>query len=283
MIQKIHYKYDVTYLLTESEDDSKGILDGLNAKYIEISRDEFSHSLTREKAAHMAKGDIIVFISQDIKLLDDKWLYNLVCDIIDKKCEAAFSKQICDNKTIERYTRQKNYGNESRIVSKEDVKRFGIMTYFYSDASSAIRKDIFQKLNGYDGKNLLTNEDMYIAFKIINNGYRIKYASDSIVNHSHKYTYNALFHRYFDQGVFLAQHRYIKDAGDNSSAFSLLKYVLHKSLSEFNILAFLDIVPNFAIRFIANKLGQNYLRLSKKRVLRCTSNKNYWLKEVYNK
>ena len=50
------------------------------------------------------------------------WLFKLTKDIKSGVCDAAFSKQICENKTIERYTRMKNYPNESRIVSKEDVK-----------------------------------------------------------------------------------------------------------------------------------------------------------------
>ena len=267
-------KFEIKYILTQSRDNSKEILDKINADYSEISIEQYSHSLSREKAAYEAKGEIIVFISQDIKILNDLWLYNLIKDIENGVCDASFSKQICDNKTIERYTRMKNYSEESRIVSKDDLKTLGIMTYFYSDASSAIRKDIFVSLNGYDGKNLLTNEDMYIAYKIINNGYKIKYAADSVVNHSHKYKYTTLFHRYFDQGVFLAQNKYIKDAGDNSSAFSLLKFVALQSLKEFNILAFVDIITNFAVRFIANKLGQNYRKVSKQKVLK--------YKEVYN-
>ena len=274
---------EILYIVTDIKGDNTiSELERLNCSYKKINFNEFSHSLTREKAAYEAKGDIIVFITQDIKIIDDLWLYNLTKDIENGVCDAAYSKQICDNKTIERYTRMKNYGNKSRIVSKDDLKALGIMTYFYSDASSAIRKDIFVKLNGYDHKNLLTNEDMYIAYKIINSGYKIKYASDSVVNHSHQYKYSTLFHRYFDQGVFLAQNKYIKDAGDNSSALSLVKFVALRSLKECNIMAFIDIIPNFAVRFIANKLGQNYNKLSKKKVLKYTSNKNYWYKEVYN-
>ena len=202
---------EILYIVTNVDgDNSIKELDQLDCSYKSIKLHEFSHSLTREKAAYEAKGDIIVFISQDIKILNNLWLYNLVKDIENGVCDASFSKQICDNKTIERYTRMKNYSEESRIVSKDDLKTLGIMTYFYSDASSAIRKETFIKLNGYDGKNLLTNEDMYIAYKIINSGYKIKYAADSVVNHSHKYKYATLFHRYFDQGVFLTQHKYIK-------------------------------------------------------------------------
>ena len=42
-----------------------------------------------------------------------------------KENEASFSRQICDNQSIEKYTRINNYPKESRIVSKKDTERLG--------------------------------------------------------------------------------------------------------------------------------------------------------------
>lgn len=61
---------EIKYLLTESKDNSEDILKRINASYTKVSFKEFSHSLTREKAAYEAKGDIIVFITQDIKIIE---------------------------------------------------------------------------------------------------------------------------------------------------------------------------------------------------------------------
>ncbi|MDO5518671.1 MAG: glycosyltransferase, partial [Clostridium sp.] len=250
---------EILYIVTKvSGDNSIEKLNEIKADYKVVSPDEFSHSLTREKAAYEAKGDIIVFISQDIIIEDNNWLYNLTKDIKSGTCDAAFSKQVCTNKTIERYTRMKNYPDKDRIASKDTIKELGIISYFYSDASSAIRKTTFVNLKGYDNKDLLTNEDMYIAYKLINNGYKIKYCSDSVVIHSHKYSYEALFKRYFDQGVFLRQHSYIAESGAESGAIALVKFVLSKALKEKNFKAVLDIIPNFGVRFIANKIGSRY-------------------------
>lgn len=270
---------EILYIVTKvSGDNSIEKLNEIKASYKVILPEEFSHSLTREKAVYEAKGDIIVFITQDIIIEDKNWLYNLTKDIKSGTCDATFSKQICVNKTIERYTRMKNYPDKDRIVSKDKVNEFGIMSYFYSDASSAIKRETFIKLNGYDGKDLLTNEDMYIAYKLINNGYKIKYCSNSKVIHSHEYSYKSLFKRYFDQGVFLKQHSYIKESGANSSAISLLKFVVKEALKEKNYKVLLDIIPNFGVRFIANKIGNKYEKLSMNKILKYTSNKNYWIR-----
>ena len=271
---------EVIYIVTNvSGDNTIDKLKELKANYKVVEPKDFSHSLTREKAAYEAKGEIIVFITQDIIIEDNDWLYNLTKDIESGMCDAAFSKQICTNKTIERYTRMKNYPDSDRIASKEKIEELGIMSYFYSDASSAIKRETYVKLRGYDNKDLLTNEDMYIAYKLINNGYKIKYCSDSKVIHSHKYSYKSLFKRYFDQGVFLKQHSYIADSGANSGAISLLKFVLSQSIKEKNFKAVFDIVPNFGVRFVANKLGKRYEKLSMNRILKYTSNKNYWIRK----
>ena len=89
-------------------------------------------------------------------------LKKLCKPIYEGKCEAAFSRQICDNQSIEKYTRINNYPKESRIVSKKDTERLGIVTFFFSDAASAVKRDIYVKLNGYDGKDF-QYEEKYLS------------------------------------------------------------------------------------------------------------------------
>ena len=177
------------FILTESSDLTERLLKEIGANYNKISKAEFSHSLIREKAAFLSNGEIIVFITQDIKIIGEDWLENLISGIVNDECEASFSRQIgYENHGLERYIREVNYPKESRIVTKDDVEELGIMSFFFSDASSAIKKSIFESLNGYDGKNLPTNEDMYFAYKLIMNGYRIKYEAESKVIHSHEFS-----------------------------------------------------------------------------------------------
>ncbi len=51
------------------------------------------------------------------------------------------------------------------MVSKKDINKYGLLTFFYSDASSAVKTSVYKELNGYDNKRLLINEDMYFAEK----------------------------------------------------------------------------------------------------------------------
>ena len=74
----------IKYILTESKDNTEKILKNNKIKYQKISKEEFSHSLVREKAAMDSTSDILVFITQDIVIEDELWLYNLTKGIINK-------------------------------------------------------------------------------------------------------------------------------------------------------------------------------------------------------
>lgn len=277
MMQKNVDLREVKYILTDTKDGLENKIKTLEKASLRmITLEEFSHSLVREKAAFESNTSVIVFITQDIIIADDNWLYKFIRPIFDNKCEAAFSRQICDNYSIERYTRIKNYPAESRIVSKADVDRLGIRTFFFSDAASAVSTKIFKELKGYDGKDLPTNEDMYFAYKLINAGYRIMYNSEAVVIHSHDYKFKELFKRYFDQGVFLKDNDYLIKYNANDSAKDLLLFIVKEAFKERNMKAISSMIPNFAARYLGNKFGQNYQKLSKERIKKFSASRAYW-------
>lgn len=247
---------NINYILTKSNDNTEKILEQIDCKYEVIEKQEFSHSLTRESVAMKSEADILVFITQDIIIEREDWLSNLTKCIQIGECEAAYSRQTCSNKTIEKYTRERNYPNESFIVSKDDIDNKGLQTFFFSDASSAIKRETFVKLNGYDGKNLPTNEDMYFAFKLITNGYKIKYCADSVVEHSHKFTLKQLYKRYYDTGVFFKQNSYLNKYKVNKAGGGMAIYILKRAIQDKNIPALIQFIPNMAARFIGMKMGK---------------------------
>lgn len=246
----------IRYVLTESKDNTEQKLKDLNLEYKKIKKEEFSHSLTREKEAFDSNADIIVFITQDVKIIRDDWLYNLTKDIINGEVAACYSRQICDNNTIEKYTRECNYPKESKMVSKNDIEKLGLRTFFFSDASSAIKKDTFIKLNGYDRKKLIINEDMYIAYKLITNGYKIKYCADSEVIHSHIFTLKQYYDRYKDTGKFFKENSYLNNYKVNQAGGSMAKYVLKRAIQDKNVGVLVRFIPNMTVRFVGMKVGK---------------------------
>ena len=246
----------IRYILTESNDNTEKILKKNKINYRKITKEAFSHSLVREKEAMESNSDVVVFITQDVVIEDDLWLYNLVKGIFNGECEAAYSRQITKYNNLEKYTREKNYPNKSFVVSKNDIDKLGLKTFFFSDAASCIKTDVFKELKGYDGKNLPISEDMYIAYKIIMNGYRIKYEADSIVYHSHNFTLKELYSRYKLTGKFFKENSYLDKYGTTGSGASLAKYVLKRIIEEKRFGLLFRFPFDMGARFIGMKVGK---------------------------
>lgn len=246
----------ILYILTESSDNTEKILKKNELNFTKIKKHDFSHSLVRENAAKKSKADIICFISQDIMIENDNWLENLVKPIINEEAAACYSRQLTKFNNIEKYTRENNYPDKSIIKSKKDIKKLGLKTFFFSDASSAIKRDVFKKLNYYDNKNLPINEDMYIAHKLITNNYKIKYCADSIVYHSHNFSLKELYDRYKLTGNFFKENSYLDNYGTNQSGGGLAKYILKRALQDKNIKVLIRYPFDMAVRFIGMKVGK---------------------------
>ncbi len=246
----------IQYVLTKSKDNSEKILKENKLNYILIDKKDFSHSLTREKEAMKSKSDIIVFISQDIVIENTDYLYNLVNPIINGEADACYSRQLTKFDNIEKYTRESNYPDKSIIKTKDDIEKLGLKTFFFSDASSAVNTKVFKKLNGYDGKNLPINEDMYFAYKLIMNGYKIKYCADSVCYHSHNFKLKELYDRYKLTGRFFKENSYIDNFGTNKSGGGLAKYILKRAIKDKNIKVLIRFVPDMAARYIGMKVGK---------------------------
>ena len=243
----------INYALTRSNDNTQEILQKNGCNYTLVEPSDFSHSATREMMAKKCNGDIIVFISQDIIIKRKDWLFNLTKDIINGNCEAAYSRQISSKDNIEKYTREKNYGSHSFIKTKKDIHKLGLNTFFFSDASSAIDRKVFESLNYYDGKRFTSNEDQYIAHKLIMNGYRIKYCADSEVIHSHDFNLKTLYKRYHDTGDFYRAEPYMNSYGTNSAGAGMAKYILKRIIQDRNVKAALEFIPNMLARVLGMK------------------------------
>lgn len=173
-------------------------------KYADIAYEvkNFNHGKTRHEAAEKAKGDYLVFVTQDIFPYDEYWLYNLLKDL-NKEVVAAFSKQIAypEHGEVEKLIREFNYPDKKRICNMKNAEINGRKNIFYSDASSGIIKTEFFKLGGYDFI-VPTNEDVILANNIIKAKKSFIYQSDSKIFHSHKLSVAETYKRYKNIGKF---------------------------------------------------------------------------------
>ena len=247
---------NIRYVLTESSDGTEDYLKENKISYKKIKKNDFSHSLTREKEAMKSTADILVFISQDAVITDDLWLHKLTKDIDGKEIVATYSRQITKYKNLEKYTREVNYPAKSIVKSQKDIEKYGLKTFFFSDVAGAIDAKVFKELKGYDGKKLPISEDMYIAYKIIMAGYKIKYCADSVVYHSHKFTLRQIYDRYKLTGQFFKENSYLDQYGTTNSGKKLAKYVFKRILQDHKYHLLFRYPFDMAARLFGMKAGK---------------------------
>ena len=84
----------ISYVLTESSDNTEKILTENNIEFEKISKQDFSHSTVREKPALESDADILVFVTQDVLIENEDWLEKLVKPIENGECDACYSRQV---------------------------------------------------------------------------------------------------------------------------------------------------------------------------------------------
>lgn len=191
---------------SESTDGTPEAFEKAGARVEIVPRQSFHHATVRNRGAELAQGDILVFMTQDARPAHPEWLERLIAPLLNGTAAASFARQMPypDANPLERFARLTNYPEVSRVVSAADIERLGIRAFFFSNSCSAIRRNVFEALDGFPTHTIM-NEDMLFAAKLLKSGHRIAYVADAVVEHSHSYNVPQTFRRYFDIGVVFAQ------------------------------------------------------------------------------
>ena len=249
-----------------------------NIRLWHISKREFDHGKTRREAVKKSKAGIFVMMTQDAMPADEFLLERLTAPLSQKNMAASYARQLPgdDAGAVERFTRQFNYPPESRIKSAADIPELGIKTYFCSNVCAAYRRDIYERQGGFP-KRAIFNEDMIYAAGCIQAGYRIAYTAQAKVIHSHQYTNKVQFRRNFDLGVSQAEHPEIfRGVPSESEGIKLVKRTAVYLRENGKSREILPMCVTSIYKFFGYKLGKNYKRLSFRRIMKYTMNREYW-------
>jgi rhamnosyltransferase len=265
-----------------SDDDTTEIARSFGVTVKPISRREFNHGRTRNVAADDASGEYLVFLTQDALPVDDHLLENLIAPLEnDGQIAASYGRQIAYEHAypIEKFIRGFNYPEESRTKEKSDIPVLGVKTFFCSNACAAYRSDVLRALGGFRGDTIM-NEDMEYFYRAVMAGYKVHYAADAQVWHSHNYTLFEQFQRYVDIGVFFSNNPDLAAYSKNETEG--IRYILAAArclMDKNEPWQLPHLLLDSLARFLGYRVGKNYRLLPVKYMRYISMNKAYWLSQ----
>ncbi len=222
--------------------------------------------------------DFFIMMTQDAVPADEYLVERLLEQLGNENVAVAYARQLADGDSseIEKYTRNFNYPEQSKIKTKADLETLGIKTFFCSNVCAAYNRKIFDELGGFV-KHTIFNEDMIYAARAVEAGYGIAYTAEARVIHSHDYSNRKQFQRNFDLGVSQAQHPEVFAAYPSESEGIRLVRQLIRHLRESGHRSQIPhVMMQSGARYIGYQLGRHYRALPDKMVVRMSNNKEYW-------
>ena len=248
---------------------------------LEVRQKDFGHGRTRNLGIGHTDTELVLCMTQDALPRDSRLVERLIRAFDDPAVAAAYARQLPGKRSsvLEAETRIFNYPASSAIKSAEDLNRLGIKTFFCSDVCAMWRRSVYDQTGGFE-KNVIFNEDMILAGKMIQNGYRIAYCADAQVYHAHHYSGIRQLHRNFDLGVSQADYPEIFNMA--SSSREGLRFV-RQTTSDLIRSGRGYLIPQFlwqsGCKYAGYQLGKRYRKLPKRLVSVLTDSPAYWEQE----
>ncbi|MBH5319152.1 glycosyltransferase [Paenibacillus sp. GSMTC-2017] len=214
--EQTHLPHEIIVIDSESTDGTCELAREAGVRLLQVKRSEFDHGGTRNQAATLATGNILVFMTQDAMPHDNRLIEYLIKPLVnqnkisvldgemfeDNKIALSYARQLPrhDASLPERLARESNYPSKSHIQSIDQLDSLGIKTFFCSNVCSAIKRETFDEMGQFQ-EPVIFNEDLFMAAKCILNGYKVAYCAEAEVAHSHNYSIKQQFKRFFDNGV----------------------------------------------------------------------------------
>ena len=200
--QDVGEEVEVVVVDSGSSDGSAELAASRGALVHRIAPAEFDHGATRNLGASLARGDVLVFTSQDAYADDPAWLRTLTAPLREGAPPAgAYGRQIAhaDAKPPERFFLEFLYGPRERSQRAARPEELTMRTTLFSNVNAAIRRDVHDRFPF--AEDIIMSEDQEWSRRVLLAGHELRYVPQAAVRHSHPYTVAEAFRRFFDSGV----------------------------------------------------------------------------------
>lgn len=215
LAQRTPWPFEVIVVDSGSCDASVAVARSRGIRCVEIPPSEFGHGRTRNLLASLARGDYLVFITQDALPASPEWLHTLV-----KGCDAApdvagaFGPHIAypNARWVTRCELEQHFagfGASLTIVRLDDPDRYACdpgyrqFLHFFSSNNACIRRSVWEQL---PFPEVDFAEDQTWALRAIEAGYAKAFVPQAAVFHSHDFGVWETLQRNFDEARSFARY-----------------------------------------------------------------------------
>lgn len=272
----------VTILDSSSSDATQELARAAHFDVHELARSEFNHGGTRQLGVKLAgDSDVLIFLTQDAVLAAPDSVERLLKAFDDPRVAAAYGRQLPrpEARGIEAHARLFNYPGDSDVRDLGSRDNLGLRCAFLSNSFAAYRREALLRVGGFPS-TVIFGEDTVTAARLLVDGWKIAYVADACVYHSHAYSLQKEFKRYFDVGVLHRREPWLLEtfgtAGGEGKRFivSELKFLVHKDAM---------LIPSALLRtmlkLIGYGLGGLEDRLGFRLKLLLSMHRNFWIQE----
>jgi glycosyltransferase involved in cell wall biosynthesis len=197
---------DIELLVCDSgsDDGSPDAAAEAGARVLRIEPHEFSHGRTRNLLAAEARGEHVVFLTQDATPAHDRWLEQMLRGFELADDVALVTGPYLPRPDAPVHVRREleelfaSMGDEPRVFRLADAgdpPMPGAAT-FHTDANGALAKDVWRRIPFRDVRYA---EDQLLALDVLRAGLARAYVPQAAVLHSHHYGPLEQLRRHYDE------------------------------------------------------------------------------------
>jgi glycosyltransferase involved in cell wall biosynthesis len=195
--------FEVVIVDSSSTDATLEIARRYPVRIEQIPAEAFHHARTRNFAASLAQGEILVYLAADALPAREDWLHSLISNFSDPGVAGVYGRHLPKmDSTLERQDAlDAVYGEKRMVKDPSGGAELGYRYYHFSTVNAAIRRSVWQAMPFPE--DIKVFEDLAIAKRMLDRGWKIVYEPRAAVYHSHNHSTIGLLKRYFDGGVIL--------------------------------------------------------------------------------
>ncbi|MBL4770446.1 MAG: glycosyltransferase family 2 protein [Planctomycetes bacterium] len=195
--------FEIVALDSESDDGTRALLSEAGVRFETIKRADFAHGSARNRLGDLARGEILVFLSQDALPVGNRFVEELTAPLAEVGVAGTWARNLPhptdDALTMRSLLSSGESDGVSRRVGLEagvclaDLKPLDRMLRTrFNNVASAMSRETLQK---QPFPIVPFGEDSAWAASVLGSGLQLQYVAEAVVLHAHRYDPKSAYKR----------------------------------------------------------------------------------------